>query len=141
MENSLKALMMAAEIIITCILVALGFYAANRAKEGAARSIEAASAYERRLAENSLTVYDGTVLSGSELVNLLRYELDRIREGKGTVSFFEVTTKSMTTLQRPEDLSKVTGKNSTEFISPYDAYIGEAVWKQGSLAGLRFTKK
>ncbi|MBP5184510.1 MAG: hypothetical protein J6113_05335 [Lachnospiraceae bacterium] len=139
MENALKALIMAAEIIITCIVVAFGFYAAGTAKANAAAGNEAATKMTRRLEENSLLVYDGAVLSGSELLNLLRYELNRMKSGNGTVAFFEVTVRHRNTLTTVEDYAKLSAKDSTEYVSPTAAFKGEAVYRQGTLAGLRFT--
>ena len=139
MENALKALVMAAEIIITCILVALGFYAAGIAKANAAAGNEAATQMTRRLEENDYIVYDGAVLSGSELINLLRYELNKMKSQNGSVAYFEVTVRHRNLLTAVEELSRLTSKESTEYISPTRAFKGEAVYKQGSLVGLKFT--
>ncbi len=138
MDNALKALIMAAEIIITCIIVAFGFYAADAAKTQAAAGNRAAEGFTERLTENSYIVYDGATLSGSELVNLLRYELNKMKGGTGSLAYFEVTVASRFKLTKPEDLSRVTAKTGADYISPYSAFKGEAVWQQGNLVGLRF---
>ena len=139
MENALKALVMAAEIVITCIVVAFGFYAARTAKANAAAGNEAATKMTRRLEENNYIVYDGAVLSGSELLNLLRYELNKMKSGDGSIAYFEVTVNRRNVLTKVEDYSRLASRDSTEYISPTRAFKGEAIYKQGSLVGLKFT--
>ena len=139
MENALKALMIAAETVLTCIIIAFGFYAADAAKTSAAAGSEAAAGYERRLTENSYLIYDGATLSGSELLNLIRYEMSMTENGRGSIAFFEVTVKNKVTISGRDDIAKVTEEKSADRISPYAAFKGEAVWKQGLLVGLRFT--
>ena len=138
MENALKALVMAAELIITCSIVAFGFYAADLAKANAAAGNEAALSFERRLTENSYLIYDGATLSGSELLNLIRYETGRMDNGTGSISYFEVTVRNTFKITRSTDVCKITSEGSSDRIMPYAAFKGEAVWKQGMLVGLRF---
>ncbi len=139
MENALKGLMLAAGTVITCLLVAFGFHAAEIARENAAAEYKALNAYEKRLEENNYLVYDGAVITGSELLNLLRYELNKSMTGNGYLVYFEVVDKTSKRLTKPEELKELVNPKSSVYVLPYRAYRGETVWEDCSLIALRFT--
>lgn len=72
MENSLKGLLLAAGIIITCIVVSLGFYIARGAKSTAQSGVSEINKLHAEFEESSKTVYDGAVVSGTEVLNALK---------------------------------------------------------------------
>jgi hypothetical protein len=72
MENSLKGLLLAAGTIITCIIISLGFYIAREAKDTAATGAGQINKLNAEFADNSKTIYDGTEVSGSEVLNVIR---------------------------------------------------------------------
>lgn len=71
MENSLKGLLLAAGVIITCIVVGLGFYIAREARDTAANSTGQISKLNAEFTESDKTMYDGMNVSGSEVVNVV----------------------------------------------------------------------
>lgn len=71
MENSLKGLLLAAGVIITCIVVGLGFYIAREARDTAANSTGQISKLNAEFTESDKTMYDGMSVSGSEVVNVV----------------------------------------------------------------------
>ena len=79
MENSLKGLSLAAGIIITCIIISLGFYIAREASDTASLGEGQISKLNSEFSDASLTMYDGTEVSGSEVLNVIRkFEEDNI---------------------------------------------------------------
>lgn len=72
MENSLKGLILAAGTVITCIIISLGFYIAREAKDTAASGAGQINKLNAEFAENEKTLYDGTEVSGSEVLNVIR---------------------------------------------------------------------
>ncbi len=72
MENSLKGLMLAAGTIITCIIIGLGFFIAREAKDTAATGAGQINELNAEFSENARTIYDGTEVSGSEVLNVIR---------------------------------------------------------------------
>lgn len=72
MENSLKGLSLAAGIIITCIIISLGFYIAREANDTASLGAGQISKLNAEFSDASLTMYDGTKVSGSEVINVIR---------------------------------------------------------------------
>lgn len=72
MENSLKGLMLAAGIIITCIIISLGFYIAREAKDTAQSGAGQLQKLQAEFDDSTKTIYDGAIISGSEVRNALR---------------------------------------------------------------------
>lgn len=72
MENSLKGLTLAAGIIITCIIISLGFYVAREARDTATEGTGQIHALQAEFTETAKTMYDGTEVSGSEVLNVIR---------------------------------------------------------------------
>lgn len=72
MENSLKGLTLAAGIIITCIIISLGFYVAREARDTAVAGTGQINALQAEFTETAKTMYDGTSVSGSEVLNVIR---------------------------------------------------------------------
>lgn len=72
MENSLKGLTLAAGIIITCIIISLGFYVAREARDTATAGTGQINALQAEFTETAKTMYDGTSVSGSEVLNVIR---------------------------------------------------------------------
>ncbi len=71
MENSLKGLMLAAGIIITCIIISLGFYIAREARDTASEGTGQINQLQAEFTDASKTMYDGTEVSGSEVLNVI----------------------------------------------------------------------
>ena len=59
MENSLKGLMLAAGIIITCIIISLGFYIAREARDTASEGTGQINQLQAEFTDASKTMYDG----------------------------------------------------------------------------------
>ena len=72
MENSLKGLMLAAGIIITCIIISLGFYIAREARDTASEGTGQINQLQAEFTDASKTMYDGTEVAGSEVLNVIR---------------------------------------------------------------------
>ncbi len=72
MENSLKGLILAAGIIITCIIISLGFYIAREAKDTASSGVGQIQKLQAEFNDSTKAIYDGTIVSGNEVRNALR---------------------------------------------------------------------
>lgn len=71
MDNSLKGLILAAGVIITCIVISLGFYIAREARDTAANGAGEISKLNAEFNESEKVMYDGLEVSGSEVVNVV----------------------------------------------------------------------
>lgn len=72
MENSLKGLILAAGTIITCVVISLGFFISREAKETAANGANQINKLNSEFMENDKIIYDGAIVSGSEVINVLK---------------------------------------------------------------------
>lgn len=79
MNNGLKALLIAASTIITCMIVTLGFSLAKEAKQIGNQVTEELEHYKTTLSERELVKYDGVSVYGADIVNLMKLEL---KDGK-----------------------------------------------------------
>lgn len=147
MENSLKGLILAAGTIITCVVISLGFYISREAKNTAYTGTNQINKINTEFAESDKTIYDGTNISGSEVVSVIKrfageqtgicvkttasntfygYEFD-VNSGE----LKDVTTNKCTS----------TDASSKQYINPYATYQGEVVRNSNNvITGLVFTQ-
>lgn len=85
MNNGLKALLIAASTIITCMIVSLGFRLANSAGQIGNRVNAEMEQYKTTLQERNITKYDNAVVYGADILNLIQMELPT------KADFFRVT--------------------------------------------------
>lgn len=79
MENSLKGLILAAGTIITCLVISLGFFIAKEAKTSAMNGAGQISSLNSEFMESDKIIYDGTQISGSEVINTIhKFSDDRL---------------------------------------------------------------
>lgn len=134
MENSLKGLILAAGIIITCVVVSLGFIIAREAKDTASNGVEQINMLNAEFAEGDKMLYDGVTVSGSEVLNVIRKY-----EGKN-IGILVKTNKIETFYGREFNentgaLTGQTGKTYAEaleptndhYINPYGSFKGKVV--------------
>lgn len=139
MNNGLKALLIAASTIITCIIISLGFRMAKEA--GAIGNSVVGEFYRYRsvVEERDLMKYDGAVVYGSDVVNLMKKELS------GTADGFTVTVKEKKTGYSYTDRSgaeKAEDIERAEYIVPTSEYTGKVVRNEnGVIMEILFIKK
>lgn len=150
MENSLKGLTLAAGIIITCIIISLGFYVAREARDTAANGTGQINALQAEFSDTSKTMYDGTEVSGSEVLNVIRKFSDetfgvKVVTSKGKDPYFyiykfdpvsgEIGKKADTDYKSAQD---VTNPN---YINPTGRFEGSVVKDaNGAIIGLVFAQ-
>ncbi len=149
MENSLKGLMLSAGIIITCVIISLGFYISREASNAAEAGAGKINELQAEFYESSYTIYDGATVSGSEVVNLIRKFAD---EGIGikvvtkkSESFYlhkfntadgELLDGATLTYKSAQDVSK------SNYINPTGRFEGAVVRDANdTITGLIFTQE
>lgn len=149
MENSLKGLILAAGTVITCIIISLGFYIAREAKDTAASGAGQINKLNAEFSENEKTLYDGTEVSGSEVLNVIR------RFQNDTCGICVQTNKSQTfygykfnlTSGNLEEQVNNTYKTarveeSDAYINPNARFLGNVVRDvNGTITGIEFTQQ
>ncbi len=71
MDNSLKGLILAAGVIITCLVVGIGFYISREASAAATNGTGQISRMNKEVAESDKVMYDGLDVTGSEVINAI----------------------------------------------------------------------
>ncbi len=148
MENSLKGLTLAAGIIITCIIISLGFYVAREARDTAANGTGQINKLQAEFSDTSKMMYDGTEVSGSEVLNVIRKFSDETfgilvnTNKKSTYYHYEFNAASgelgKSTNSSYKNAQDVT---NTSYINPTGRFEGSVVKDaNGTLIGLIFTQ-
>ncbi len=134
MENSLKGLMLAAGIIITCVVISLGFIIAREAKDTASGGVDQINMLNAEFAESDKTLYDGATVSGSEVLNVIKkyqganigilVKTNKIEACYG-VTFNEATGAQ--TGQTGKSYADALDPTSDQYINPYGNFKGKVV--------------
>lgn len=149
MENSLKGLMLAAGIIITCIIISLGFYIAREARDTASSGTGQINQLQAEFSDTSKTMYDGTEVSGSEVVNVIRKFSDdtmgvKVVTSKTSVYYGYNFTENDGTLGEKANASYKNAQDATNqnYINPTGRFAGSVVRDaNGVITGLVFTQQ
>ena len=128
MDNSLKGLILAAGVVITCIVVGLGFYISREAKNTSSGGISQIAKMNSEYQDMSKTMYDGIKVSGREVLEVIEQYEGEIRD-----QAFSVTVKTGKNATgytyTGASYSTEAAKNvkETNYINPDGNFLGEAV--------------
>ena len=85
MDNSLKGLILAAGVVITCIVVGLGFYISREAKNTSSGGISQITKMNSEYQDVSKTMYDGIKVSGREVIQVIEKYEDEIEKNEFSI--------------------------------------------------------
>lgn len=147
MENSLKGLILAAGTIITCLVISLGFFIAKEAKTSAANGAGQISKLNAEFIESDKIIYDGTQISGSELMNVMQKFKNEslaiiVQTGKTTVSY-HYNYDEATGALNPSNSKYDTGTTAAadKYINPTARFAGTVLRDQnGSIMAIKFVQ-
>lgn len=149
MENSLKGLMLAAGIIITCIIISLGFYIAREASDTASSGTGQINELQAEFADTSKTMYENTEVSGSEVINVIRKFSDetigvKVVTKKNTSYYIYQFNDSDGTLKNASVLDYKSAQVTTNsnYINPTGRFLGSVIRDaNGTITGLSFVQQ
>ena len=149
MENSLKGLMLAAGIIITCIISRRGFYIAREASDTASSGTGQINELQAEFADTSKTMYENTEVSGSEVINVIRKFSDemigiKVQTKKNTSYYIYQFSDSDGSLKNASSLDYKSAQNaaSANYINPTGRFLGAVVRDaNGTITGLSFVQQ
>ena len=149
MENSLKGLMLAAGIIITCIIISLGFYIAREASDTASSGTGQINELQAEFADTSKTMYENTEVSGSEVINVIRKFGDemigiKVQTKKNTSYYIYQFSDADGSLKNASTLDYKSAQNaaSANYINPTGLFLGSVVRDaNGTITGLSFVQQ
>lgn len=149
MENSLKGLMLAAGIIITCIIISLGFYIAREASDTASSGTGQINELQAEFADTSKTMYENTEVSGSEVINVIRKFSDemigvKVQTKKNTRYYIYQFNDTDGSLKNASTLDYKSAQNATSanYINPTGRFLGAVIRDaNGTITGLSFVQQ
>ncbi|MBO5245910.1 MAG: hypothetical protein J6B28_01470 [Eubacterium sp.] len=149
MENSLKGLMLAAGIIITCIIISLGFYIAREASDTASSGTGQINELQAEFADTSKTMYENTEVSGSEVINVIRKFSDemigvKVQTKKQTSYYIYQFSDVDGSLKGAATLDYTSAQVPTNgnYINPTGRFLGAVVRDaNGTITGLSFVQQ
>lgn len=149
MENSLKGLVLAAGTIITCIVIGLGFYIAREARDTASSGAGQINKLNAEFSDTSKTMYEGTEVSGSEVMNVIRKFQDEsvgilVKTNKGSTYYiYQFEIEGGTLGQKSQaDYKLAQNELSDSYVNPNGRFEGGVVRDcNGTITGLTFTQK
>lgn len=149
MENSLKGLMLAAGIIITCIIISLGFYIAREASDTASSGTGQINELQAEFADTSKTMYENTEVSGSEVINVIRKFSDemigiKVQTKKNTSYYIYQFSDADGSLKQASSLDYKSAQNASaeNYINPTGRFLGAVVRDaNGTITGLCFVQQ
>jgi len=134
MENATKAILLGAGIVITLVLVSLGFLLLNGATGTVDTQLTDMESQKQQALEQKFNKYDGKTVNGSEVLNALQEFKDSeicirvITNRGGQVDYYyklgsgyELTTGGVT------DISQAKDKTNTNYINPSGKFEAEVV--------------
>lgn len=148
MENSLKGLILAAGVIITCVVVGLGFYIAREAKDTASGGASEISSLNSEFSQNDKTIYDGLTVSGNEVINAIsKFSGDEIAVKVVTSKasacynkFLDSSEKSLTQ-GTVSTVTKAKESSSKTYINPNGKFNGSVIRDtNNTIIAIKFTQ-
>ena len=143
MENSLKGLLLAAGVVITCIVVSVGFYLAREAKNATDNGI---SQISELTAMNDVAkeMYNGLSISGREVVSILSKYGHELTDGELVVSVTTgkgkdaVTTNYLAAFDNTNDPTVYT---NSSYINPNGVFKSVVDHDSKGVINMKFTQQ
>jgi hypothetical protein len=153
MENSLKAIIIGAGVVITMIVVSIGFLLMRSGQSTAQNAINRLDQISSEMSESQYTMYDGMEIRGSEVVNVLRKYKDEYigicvktkKNPSGVWYVYDVTligNEAEIGSPSTKSISDTMDETKDEYINPNGVFIGSiARDENGRIAALMFEQK
>lgn len=151
MENSLKGLLLAAGILITCFVIGIGFYVSRQSKDTSYAASSSINKLQSEFQESDKTMYDNVDFPGSEVMNVVnKFQSDTFAIVVTTKSGTEYYIYSVSGTEGDYTLGAATSSSLTEakkvtsasYINPTKLFTGKVLRsKNDAIIGIQFTQK
>lgn len=140
MENSLKALILAASISITCMVISIGFYAARQSGFIASKTTEKLNNIAISFEEEEYAKYDGLVIKGGDLVSFIYKNLGSHSSSESPPVYIYVDTGLSTKRYvDKKSINETKDYSSNYYIHPLAKFKGELIRNDNNvIVGLSF---
>lgn len=131
MDNSLKGLMLAAGVVITCIVVGLGFYISREAKNTSSGGISQITKMNSEYQDINKTMYDGIKVSGREVVEAIEKYETEISDGVFSIVVYtgkkQAASGGIIFSSTSYPYSDAKEKKNANYINPDGNFLGETI--------------
>ncbi len=143
MESAIKGLLMAAGVILTCMVIGIGFYMAREAKSTAMSSAESLSDFKRELSEKDINRFEDREVTGSDVVNFTRKELRKYKSGEEAAFSIKISNfQGSYTYQNNTVLKELRNITSVRYVNPLAMFLGKVVRDDNDvIIRVEFTQK
>lgn len=131
MENATKAILLGAGIVITLVLVSLGFLLLNGATGTVDTQLTDMESQKQQALEQKYTKYDDKTVNGSEVLNALKEFKDdeiclRVITNRGTTDYYyTLGTNNVLGTGGTNDLGPTKEKTGDKYINPSAKFEAE----------------
>lgn len=145
MENSLKGLILAAGIVITCLVIGVGFYVSREAKSASVKATGQINEITGELDEPAKVMYDGAVVSGREVLEVIQkyYSHPNEKMEIKVATLVEPTTyNSYGSVGETMKNYTQTKPNQKDYINPAGKFLGKVERNASKIiTGISFTQQ
>ena len=97
LTDATKMLLMAAAIIITCLIVYVGMSVARSAQDLGKNANKQISKLDKDISNSGIMAFDNEIVNGSEVANLIREQLSSYTVGETAPIYIKVKTDQFRT--------------------------------------------
>ena len=143
MDSALKGLLLSAGVILTCIVIGVGFFVAREAKATAVASSNQLASYQKEISESSLTKYDGMEVNGSDVINFTKKQLMKYDATESAPIYVRIETSSHSeSYVNNSYLKKIRDFEDKRYVNPMQLFLGTCVWDENDVnVGIIFTEQ
>ena len=140
--------MLAAGVVITCIVIGLGFYIARESRDGVSTGVSQIGKLNAEFTESDKVMYDSLEVSGSEVINVVnKFKSEemgiKVITKKDTTYYINSLNPTDTELSKSstasiKDAQKITNNS---YINPNGRFMGEVLRDDNhAVIGIKFTQ-
>lgn len=143
LSDAVKILIFAAAVIITCMLVALGFRAAGIAKEIGNSAVIRMSELNNDIKDSDIKKYDDCETYGSNIVNCIKKELGDYSASETAPYYIRVKTSISDNIYTNSSIiDNIRNFTHAMYIKPTALFNGDVIENENKvIIGISFTQK
>lgn len=141
MDSVNKFFLIAAGLVITASLVFLGIRMSDAGKDMGNGVVNSFIEFSTELKEADIMQYDGTTVTGSDVVNFIRKNLSEYSPGRMAPFEVVVRTATVTTHKDNSSIANITNFSHISYIDPTAKFIGKVIRNDnGVIVTVTFTQ-
>ncbi len=124
LSEATKIMLIAASVIITCIIVWIGFTMVKTSREISDSAFDQLRELNNDLKDSGIMKYDGITVEGSEVINCIRKNLGEYDTTQTAPIYVTVTTTVENTYTNGQYLENLRSFADTKYIKPTATFHG-----------------